>query len=133
MAALPPSLLPAELEFISEETLIQIVPLFSMDPIRLLSVRPPSPSRFSFLSSPTDTRKTRVGWTAGHLRTLPTSETRRDPALDGRQPKDETKVPHPPSCLAVKRCVPFLPSNLPSTFFSPLLQLPNSRSVMGLG
>jgi hypothetical protein len=40
--ALPPSLLPAELEFISEETLVHIVPLFSMDPIRLLSVRAPA-------------------------------------------------------------------------------------------
>ena len=39
--ALPPSLLPAELEFISEETLVHVVPLFSMDPIRLLSVSAP--------------------------------------------------------------------------------------------
>lgn len=36
--ALLPSLTPLELEFLSEEVLVEIVPSYSMKPIRLLSV-----------------------------------------------------------------------------------------------
>jgi GINS complex subunit 2 len=42
--SLQPSLTPDELTFLAEEDMVDIVPLFSMTRVRLLSVRPVHPS-----------------------------------------------------------------------------------------
>jgi hypothetical protein len=108
------SLTPHELEYVAEEETIDIVPLISMDRLRLLSVRQCSlpfrrvlaPLSLADLTELLiwDLPSSSLGH-VGYLRTLQASDTNQGAALDGRQPQGEAKVSHRPARLVGSRQV----------------------------